>query len=176
MTDKQCKACGGILRYTGSDSRNTYYECPHCGAKEMASIVSQGGVNFVYEKTKQELMAKLYRGLENWTLTNWDHLYKEFVKFICSNESLQNDICFQMATLACMTNGFNLMHEDKYQSCKALFKETEKIYKQQVKTLKKNGFNSALSESIKEYEFFRAKYVKLQSGLMNGSMSFRLVH
>jgi hypothetical protein len=175
MTNKQCKACGGILQYTGSDSRNSYYECPHCGAQETVTIASQGGVNLAYEKTKQELMSKLQRGFENWTLTNWDHLYKEFVDFICSHDYLQNDLRFQAAILACMTHGFNFMDENKYKSSKALFKVTEKMYKQQVKNLKKNGFNAALSESVKEYESCRGKYIKVQHDYINGNMSFRLV-
>ena len=88
MTRKKCEACGGNLRYTRSDSHNSYYECPYCGELFSFSNASEGGTNLAFESAKAELLGRLRRGFDDWRVTQWDQLYKDFVDFTSAHEQL----------------------------------------------------------------------------------------
>ena len=176
MTRKTCGSCGGVLKYTRSDLYNMYYECPYCGELLMIPIENEGGVNLVFEKTKNDLLSRLRRGFEDWRVTNWSQLYRDFVDFISAHEHLQADLQFQMALVACITKGFNSIDPENYQQSKTLFKVIDKIYKQQLKEMKSKSRNPALSESIADYEASRAKYVQLHNNYVNTKMPWSLIH
>jgi len=163
MTYKKCPKCGGTLEYTGSDSKNCFYECPYCGDQTMFSMEGDGGAAIAFEATKKELFERLRRGLEDWRAANWDSLYKDFSGFIAAHDHLQNDVRCQLALIACLTKGFNRMDPDKATYCKALIKSVDKMYKQQKKELKRKIKNPALSNSFDDYESARARFDKLQS-------------
>ena len=175
MAQKKCASCGGTLRYTGADSQNAYYECPHCSEQVIFAIESEGGVNLVFETRKKELLARLRRGFDDWRAINWDQLYKDIVEFISAHEQLQNDIRFQMAIVACLTKGFHAMDAEKSRQCKILIKGIDKMYKQQTKELKQKIKNPALVESVGEYEAIREKYAKLQSDYANGRLPWNML-
>ena len=176
MTRKLCEGCGGVLKYMRADLYNTYYECPCCGELLMIPIENEGGVNLVFEQSKNELLSRLRRGFEDWRLTKWDQLYRDFVSFIGAHEHLQNDLQFQMALVACMTKGFNSIDPESYQQTKTLFKIIDKVYKQQLKEAKSKAHNPAFSQSIAEYESSRAKYVQLHNNYVNVKTPWSLLH
>jgi hypothetical protein len=175
MTRKRCEGCGGVLKYLRSDSYNSYYECPCCGEQFSFSVASEGGVNLIFENAKNELLGRLRRGFEDWRVTQWDQLYRDFIDFTNAHVQLQNDLQFQMAIVACLTKGFNSMDAETYQQCKILFKVTDEMYKAQLKALKAKAKNPALSETIGEYEASRAKYVKLHNDYVNSKMPWKLI-
>ena len=129
----------------------------------------------IYENTKHELFARLRRGFEDWRVTQWDQLYKDFIDFTNAHEHLQGDIRFQMAIVACLTKGFNSMDPEKYRQCKALFKATDEVYKKQLKAMKKQASDPAYSATISEYEACRAKYVKLHNAYVGKKSPWSLI-
>lgn len=175
MTRRKCAGCGGVLKYTRSDAYNSYYECPFCGELLSVSLESDSDAKLIYENTKHELFARLRRGFEDWRVTQWDQLYKDFIDFTNAHEHLQGDIRFQMAIVACLTKGFNLMDPEKYRQCKALFKATDEVYKKQLKAMKKQASDPAYSATISEYEACRAKYVKLHNAYVGKKSPWSLI-
>ena len=175
MTHKKCEGCGGVLKFMRTDAYNSYYECPHCGELVTISNASEGGVNLVFESAKNDLLSRLRRGFEDWRVTQWDQLYRDFVDFTSAHQHLQNDLQFQMAIVACLTKGFNAMDAEKYQQCKTLFKITDEMYKMQIKELKAQAKNPAYSQTIGEYEASRAKFVKLHNEYVNSKMPWKLI-
>ena len=170
MTYKKCGSCGGTLEYTGSDSNNSYYECPYCGDQTLFPLASDGSAVIAFERTKKELFDRLSHGFEDWQAMNWDSLYRDFSAFIDAHDHLHNDIRCQLALVACLTRGFNSMDSDRTAYCKALMKSVEKMYKQQKKDLKKKLKNPGRSDSFSDYESVRAKYEKLQSDYTMGKI------
>ena len=175
MTRKKCEGCGGVLKYMRSDAYNSYYECPYCGEMVSISLESEGGSNLVYENTKIALFNRLRRGFDDWRMTQWDQLYKDFVDFTSAHENLQNDLQFQMAIVACLTKGFNFIDAEKYHQSKTLFKMADEIYKKQLKELKSQSKNPAYSAAIGEYEASRAKYVKLHNEYVGSKLPWNLL-
>ena len=161
MTCKLCEHCGGTLQYTGSDSMRSHYECSFCGNQISFLIAEDGGAHLAYEARKKDLFERLRRGFEDWRMVNWDELYKDFVDFIGSHDYLHEDVRCQLALIACLTKGFNVMDENKAVYCKSLIKSVDKMYKQQKKALKRQMKNADRSDPFGDYEALRARYDRL---------------
>jgi hypothetical protein len=175
MARQKCEGCGGLLKYIRSDAYNSYYECPYCGELVSISLGNDGNATLIYENAKNTLFARLSRGFDDWQVTQWDQLYRDFVDFTSAHEHLQSVLQFQMAMVACLTKGFNSMDAEKYQQCKTLFKITDEIYKKQLKELKAQSKNPAYSATIGEYEASRAKYVKLHNDYVGRKLPWNLI-
>ena len=175
MVSKKCELCGGALDYQSSDAQSSHYICPYCGKSYDFSAENDTGARLIYKDAKNELFSRLRRGFEDWRLTPWDQLYRDFVSFANAHEHLQNDLQFQMAIIACMTKGFNSIDPKQYQQCKTLFKAADSIYKMQKKEMKKKAKNPALSSSISEYEASRAKFVKLHNTYVDSKLPWKLI-
>ncbi len=175
MARKYCEYCGGELKYLRGDALNSYYKCPYCGDLASFSMASDGNATLIFDNAKHELLSRLRRGFEDWRVTQWDQLYRDFIDFTSAHEHLQSDLQFQMAIVACMTKGFNTIDPETYRQCKTLFKAVDSMYKMQLKELKAQAKNPALVSSIGEYEASRAKFVKLHNDYVNSKMPWKLI-
>ena len=86
----------------------------------------------------------------------------------------KHDIEIQIARIACMTSGFNLMDDQKYKSCKTRFKIMDKVYRAELKRLKKLSKNPELSETMEGYRQARAKYIKLQNRYLETKLIWKI--
>ena len=175
MTIKTCPNCGGgILEQQGADLKNIYYKCKSCG-HTMTEQVKEDETNLVFEMKKRDLLKRLNSGMVEWRATQWDQLYKELNEFINDYAQIHNDIQFQMALVACMTKGFNIMDGEKYSQCKKRFKATDKKYKHQLKVLKAQSSDPTLSDSMADYKESRKKYLKLRNEYRNTKLAWKLI-
>jgi hypothetical protein len=109
------------------------------------------------------MIGRIREGMSDWQATQWDRLEKDLVDFINRYAPLEHDIELQIARIACITSGFNMIDDQKYKSCKARFKIMDKVYKSELKRLKKISKKPELSETMEGYQEARAKYLKLRN-------------
>ena len=174
MGANTCLVCGGLFEQTGADSKNIYHKCPYCG-NTVSTPVKEDEANLVFEMEKRELLGRIRSGFVDYRVTQWDQLYSDLVDFTNRYDQLSNDLQFQMAIIACMTKGFNIMDTEKYTQCKNLFKITDKMYKQQLKDLKQKAEDPSLSETIEEYKQYRVKYIRLRNQYRNTKLAWKIV-
>lgn len=169
-----CPVCGGLFEQQGADLKNIYYKCVFCGHTEVEAV-KEDEANIVFEQTKRELLGRLRSGFIDYRVTQWDQLHKDLVDFTNRYEQVSKDLQFQMAIIACLTKGFNIMEAEKYAQCKNLFKISNKMYKQQLKELKQKAEDPSLSETIEEYKQYRSKYIKLRNQYRNTKMAWKIL-
>ena len=174
MVANTCSICGSLMEQTGADLKNIYYKCTGCG-NTCATQVKEDEANLVFEMAKRDLLSRLRAGFVDYRVTQWDQLHKDLIDFINRYEQVHNDMQFQMAIVACLTKGFNIMDAEKYSQCKNLFKITDKMYKQQLKELKKQASKPELSESMEDYKESRAKYIKLRNQYRNTKLAWKII-
>ena len=172
MDTKQCPNCGGYTEQDGADSTAVYYHCLACGHKIAVPIGD--GINAEFTQRRRELLTRLHTGFIDWRVTQWDRLHAELVDFIARYEDAQTDILLQMGVVACITKGFNSLDAETYARCKNLFKMTEKMYKQHLKTLKSQT-DPSLYESVSDYKESRAKYKKCLNQYRNTKLAWKLL-
>lgn len=166
----QCPQCGDMLMQVGADVSAARYRCKSCGY--IKSVEITGTVNAVLIQQRAELLSRIRVGLIDWKITQWSTLQKDIFQFMTNYESMKNDIELQMGIIACMTHGFNLIDSDKYKQCKIMFKLTEKMYKQSLKSLKEKA-DSELYTSVSQYKDQRAKYKKCRNDYRNTKLAWK---
>ncbi len=159
----KCSSCGGQLEFVRCDRHAVYFECSADGHRERYTFVNREEADGYINGAKQEMLGKIREGMADWQKTQWDRLQKDLVDFINRFAPLEHDIELQIARIACITSGFNLLDDQKYKSCKTRFKVMDKIYKGELKRLKKISKNPVLSETMEGYQDSRAKYIKLRN-------------
>ena len=174
MSIKTCPICGGMLEQQGADLNNIYYKCTSCGQTEVEKI-KEDEVNAAFEMAKRELLGRIRSGFVDWRATQWEQLQMDLLDFINRYDQVQDDIRFQMAIVACMTKGFNILDAEKYTECKKKFKIIDKAYKKHLKALKIQASDPALSESMEDYKESRKKYLKLRNEYRNTKLAWKLV-
>ena len=174
MTIKTCPVCGSLFEQKSADSHNIFYQCTGCGNK-MSIAIEEGDVNNEFELAKRELLGRLHSGLVDWRVTQWEQLQKDLLDFINRYEQIHHDMQFQMAIVACLTKGFNVMEAEKYRQCKILFKSADKMYKQQLKALKAQASDPTLSETMEDHKEARAKYIRLRNQYRNTKLLWKLI-
>lgn len=172
MDTNQCPQCGGLMTQNGADMTTIRYRCPSCGYFKTVQLMEEG--NAVYSQKRSDLIRRIRLGFVDWRVTAWDRLYQEIIDFISCYEEAQNDIQLQMSIVACITRGFNMMDAEKYKQCKTLFKVTERMYKQHLKTLKRQS-DAKLYESVNDYKESRAKYKKCRNEYRNTKLAWKAV-
>ena len=169
---KQCPICGSLLKEEGADATMAYYRCPGCGDRTQVPLGEGGRADMAMRK--RELLGRIRAGFIDWRVTQWDRLHMDLVDFSSRYDEAQMDIQLQMGILACMTKGFNSIDAEKYQQCKKLFKFTERVYKQQLKVLKKQ-MDPSLYESVNDYKDARVKYMKCRDEYRSTKLAWKLI-
>ena len=159
----KCTEDGGNLKFLRCDRHAIYFECDCCGHKDKYTFSTKEESNNYIEGAKQEMLGRIRDGIADWQRAQWEQLHKDLVDFINRFSPLEHDIEIQIARIACITSGFNLIDDQKYKSCKARFKVMDKIYKAELKRLKKLTKKPVLSETMEGYRASRAKYLKLRN-------------
>ena len=167
-----CPQCNAALKQLGADEQYIRYRCPSCGYLLAVPLGDEG--NVVYLQRKSEIMSRVTMGLADWKSTKWDFIARDILDFCAKYEAAQKDIQLQMAMIACITHGFQLIDAEKYKQSKIIFKVTEKIYKAQMKELKKQA-NTKLYESVSDYQENRALYQKCRNHYRNTKMAWKIV-
>lgn len=160
------------MNQQGADMQYAFYLCPGCGREE--AIPLGDDPNATYALRKRDLLIRLNEGLVDWRVTQWERLHLDLSKFISSYDAANLDIQLQIGLVACLTKGFNTLDADTYRKCKALFKTTEKMYKNHLKTLKAQ-VDPALYESVIEYKKSRAKYKACRNQYRNTKLAWKAV-
>ena len=167
----QCPQCGAVMSQTGADLNAARYRCGCCGF--MKSVSLNDG-NTEYEQKRSDILCRIRVGFVDWRVTQWQTIQRELLDFISRYEAARTDMQLQMGIVACITNGFQTMDAEKYHQCKRLFKVTEKMYKQQLKILKKQS-DTKLYESVSDYKDWRAKYKKCRNDYRNTKLIWKAV-
>ena len=170
MKTIQCPQCGSFMSQTGADLTSIQYRCVACGYADSVPLTDNG--NVVYMQKRSDLLTRLRLGCVDWRVTSWDRLYQELITFISCYEEAQTDIQLQMGVVLCITRGFNMMDAEKYKQCKLLFKFTEKLYKQHLKTLKLQA-DAKLLETVSDYKKSRIKYKKCRNEYRNTKLMWK---
>ena len=100
--------------------------------------------------------------------------YSFHLKLIFRHAPLEHDIELQIARIACITSGFNMIDDQKYKSCKTRFKIMDKIYKTELKRLKKLSKKPELSATMEGYQESRAKYLKLRNQFLEQKFLWKI--
>ncbi len=167
-----CPKCGSPMKQTGSDYQNVGYRCPCCGNSIVVAMTSEE--NSEYWHQRQELLHRVRMGVLEWQTTGWDRLAKDIVSFMSKHEKASNDVCFKIATIACLTNGFHTLNSEKYKESCAIFKITERAYKSHIKSnTDVQGLNTA--DDVATYKEYRAMYKKCRNDYRNTKMLWKIV-
>ena len=172
MSNKSCPICGTPMKEKGADMQYAFYHCPGCGND--ASIPLGDDPNAAYALRKRDLISRLNEGMVDWRVTQWERLHLDLSDFMGRYDAAPLDIQLQIGLVACLTKGFNTLDADTYRKCKALFKTTEKMYKNHLKTLKAQA-DPTLYESVVEYKKSRAKYKACRNQYRNTKMAWKAV-
>ncbi len=167
-----CPQCNASLKQVGADEKLIRYRCPSCGYLVAVPVGEEGNVEYLQKKA--DIIRRITVGLADWKSAPWGMLERDILDFVARYEEARTDIHLQMALIACITQGFNLIDADKYKRSKIIFKATEKVYKTQMKILKEKT-NTKLYESLSEYEENRARYKKCRNHYRNTKMAWKVV-
>ena len=150
------------MKFQYCDGKRIYSICGACGARACYSFRSEEEAERYVINANREILIRVYSGLVNWELTQWDLLHRDIVKFISAHPYVTNDIRFQMARIACMTRGFHIMDEDIYHACQSRFVVTEEIYKGLVKFSKQQLSLPRKLDDLEDYDRARINYKHLR--------------
>ena len=175
LDHKKCDLCGGSVKLQRFDRNGVYFLCEACGKENSYVFASEEEAQFYMDEATQELFGRLREGFIDWQSTDWDRLYDDFMDFVGEHPEFESDLQFKMATVACLTSGFNRMNHEKYRQCKVRFKAADKMYRSHLKLLKAQLANPELSESLEDYQTSRAKYVQLRNEYLQTKMIWKLV-
>ena len=170
----KCGKCGGTLEFVRCDKHAIYFECSADGHRERYVFRNRDEANGYIERAKQEMLGRIREGLNDWEKTNWERLQKDLVDFINRFAPLEHDIELQIARIACITSGFNLIDDQKYKSCKIRFKVMDKIYRSELKRLKKLTKEPVLSGTMLGYQDSRDKYIKLRNRYLETKFMWKI--
>ena len=168
----QCPQCGALMTQTGADATTARYKCDFCGFIKLFSLTDQSNAEFLQKKS--DFISRINLGFVDWRVTQWDSLHRDLLNFISRYEIAKDDIQLHLGLIACLTSGFQVLDKEKYRQCKIIFKFTEKMYKQQLKMLKKQA-DTNLYKSVNEYKEMRAKYKKCRNEYRNKKLVWKAV-
>lgn len=171
MTNTVCSKCGAEMTQTGADNNKVRYHCTFCGNN--VSIDMSTVDNAEYWERRSALMGRVRRGIVEWKTTSWEYLTRDIIDFTSRYDDAADDVCFKIATIACVTSGFNDMSEEKYRQCNQIFKLTEKTYKRyrKDKPVAKGSFPH--SEDVNTYKEYRAMYKKCRNEYRNTKLLWK---
>ena len=170
-TDTICSKCGAEMTQTGAEGTKVRYHCTFCGNN--VSIDMSSDDNVEYWERRSALLARVKRGVIDWKTTGWEFLARDIVTFTSCYDDAANDVCFKIATIACITCGFNDMSEEKYRQCNNIFKLTEKTYKRyrKDKPVQKGCFPH--TDDVNTYKEYRAMYKKCRNEYRNTKLLWK---
>ena len=166
-----CPKCGAEMTQTGAENNKARYHCSYCGHNASVDMSTQD--NAEYWDKRSALIGRVRRGILDWQTTSWDYLARDIIDFTSSYEDASHDIYFKIATIACITCGFNDMSEEKYRKCNTIFKLTEKTYKKyrKDKPIPKGSFPH--SEDVDTYKEYRTMYKKCRNEYRNTKLLWK---
>ena len=169
--DTICSKCGAEMTQSGADNQKVRYHCSFCGNNVSFDLSTQD--NTEYWERRSALMARVKKGILEWEITNWDYLSRDIISFTSSYDDAADDVYFKIATIACITYGFNDMSEEKYRKCNQIFKLTEKTYKlyRKDKPIAPGAFPH--SEDINSYKEYRAMYKRCRNEYRNTKLLWK---
>ena len=175
MDGGKCSACGGQLVFVRCDRHAVYFECSADGHRERYTFASRDEAEGYLNAAKQEMIGRIRAAVSDWQAAQWERLEKDLVDFINRHAPLEHDIELQIARIACLTSGFNMIDDQKYKACKVRFKIMDKIYKSELKRLKKISKKPELSETMEGYQEARAKYLKLRNQYLEQKFLWKIL-
>ena len=132
-----CTVDRGELKFLFCDREAVYFRCEACGRKERYVFKDEEESESYLERAKHEMLAQVVNGCQKWEYTQWKQLRKDLLRFRNQYIPLDLDIELQIAEIACITLGYNMMDDDKYDECKLCFEVMDQIYKYEKKMMKK---------------------------------------
>ena len=174
--NRTCPICASIMKQTGGAHGYVRYHCPSCGNDIYDELKTDE--NYEYWRKRGELLGRVKEYiLENASAYQWEHLSKDILSFTTHYPEANVDIYFTMALIACYTNGFTDMDNDKYKKCKVMFKVTEKVYKRYCKeNFAKDRFSKETGdEGFTSYEDYRTRYRKLWYEYQSNKLAWKII-
>ena len=162
-TNTCCTKCGGSLKFQYCDGKRIYSYCKACGFRMCYAFRNQEEADLYMKNENRTILLRVYSGLVDWEMTQWDRLHEDIVKFISSHPYVTNDIRFQMARIACITRGFHIMDDDIYRCCQSRFIVTEEIYKGLINLSKEQISLPRAFEDLEDYDQARINYKHLKN-------------
>jgi hypothetical protein len=129
--------------------------------------------NAEYWDRRSALIGRVKLGIIEWQTTAWEYLARDIVSFTSSYDDAADDVLFKIATIACITQGFNDMSKESYHKCNQIFKLTEKTYKRyrKDKPVAKSSFPHA--EDVNTYKEYRKMYKKCRNEYRNTKLLWK---
>jgi len=170
-TSTVCQRCGAEMTQRGAENGKVRYHCGFCGNN--VSIDMSTVNNAEYWERRSALLGRVKLGIIEWKTTPWDYLARDIIAFTSSYEDAAEDVVFKIATIACITSGFNNMTEEKYRECNNIFKMTEKIYKRHRKDKPVTPGSFPHAEDVNTYKDYRVMYKKCRNEYRNTKLLWK---
>lgn len=171
-TTLTCKQCGAVMTQEGSERQKVRYHCHCCGRTEYVDIGKDD--NDTYWQLRSELLSRVRVGLFDWQITNWQYLRRDIQDFIGRYEEARDDIYLKISIVACITDGFHDMNKEEYREAKAIFRVTEKVYKDAMKQRKLNP-TAPISENYLNYEEYRTMFKQCRYDYRSRKIYWKIV-
>ena len=137
MRGGACPKDAGRMQFVRCNEKAIYFKCECCGYRDRYVFVNEEEAEAYAQDAKRKIFNKLRSAMVDWQLAQWDQLHREFVKFTIQYPMFEQDIHIQMAYVACITHGFNMLGDETYSQCQTRYTVCNKIYKAQLRLLKK---------------------------------------
>jgi ribosomal protein S27AE len=171
-TTMKCPQCGAIMTQKGSENQKVRYHCSCCG--KTTYVAMSVNENDTYWELRSELLARVRSGLFDWKTTNWLALRRDIHDFIGRYAEARDDIYLKMSIVACITDGFHDMNSEEYKEAKAIFRVTEKVYKNALKRQKLDP-TVPFDENYLQYEEYRTLYKQCRNEYRNHKIYWKII-
>ncbi|MBQ2987634.1 MAG: hypothetical protein IJD59_00855 [Clostridia bacterium] len=161
-----CKYCGGKFEFWRCDEQRIYIRCAHCHVMYTYTFPDHNTFRRFADAENRDILNRLRLGLIDWETMPWDSFHKDLIDFINGHSYAENDMRFQMAIIACITRGFQIMDEDIYQRCTQRFRIAEDIYKGLMNMQIKTAKDPLISKDLEVYEQLRSNYNHLRAAYL----------
>jgi hypothetical protein len=171
----RCAVCPGEMKFLFCDREAVYFRCEACGYKDRYVFKDEEEAELYLEKAKREMLARITNGCQKWEYTQWKQLRRDLLRFRNQYIPLDLDIEVQIAEIACMTLGYNIMDDDIYDECKLCFEVMDQLYKYEKKMMKKHGMNPNLSSTMQGYQAAREQYIKCRNTYLEKKLIWKVI-
>lgn len=171
-TTVKCTQCGSLMFQAGAEGKRVRYHCKCCGKDAFVDLPAHG--NDTYRQLRTELLTRVANGLFDWKTTNWTGLRRDIQSFIGRYSEAREDIYLKISIVACITDGFHDMNKEEYREAKAIFRVTEKVYKNAMKRQKQDP-SVPLDENYTNYEEYRLLYKQCQNEYRNRKIYWKIL-
>ena len=170
-----CPEDNAQLKFVRCTDTAIYFECVACGHREKYIFNDENEANEYFEEVKADMIAKVKLGLLDWQRTQWDVLHRALAEFVIDYPRFEMDIHIQMANIACITRGFQMIDDEKYKECKIMFSMADKVYKARLKVLKRECKHPVLPNALQEYSDLRDQYLALRNKYLETKIIIKIL-